>query len=415
MKSLASQLKMPSFWALLSIFIILTKSYSQVDQEPEFVSAEGCLNDYFSQELTEYRNKVIQRSASRILSRSSTPDYDLNIYIDTSYERRRTGGYNNNGAIISYLSGIISNVRTDFNSAAPNWDLNISVSFNFFDGETPFPYGGTISETFFNFYDWVEGQGFPGSDDNYVFYTGNYTNQGISFVGALCVPGGSLVGFVANEDPNEDLSAHEWMGHTSGSPHFSGTTIIMNPVAKRPWLAASLDTIESFLDNSQTCVDNVQIPLANEFDLFDITRVEDKVHIECRLNQFSKEVKLQRQFIQGIWETIGVKHQIQANENLIWVDQPLNSGTYYYQVLAKDESGYETASMIKSIEWKQQNWSLQYPYITNPQKERLEFYSVIGDLLFTSNEAFIHVSRMGNPGIYLVRSKSQSTKFVLPH
>ena len=411
---LRSSRRVMILWATVVVLPLLAQEQPQNLPHKEEYNQEGCLNDLYAQELEQFQQKVYERNTHRFRKRGITTNYDVHIYIDTSYERRRTGGYNNNSAVIASLSAVVAAVKLEFNAAAPDWDVDITPTFTFFDGETPFDYGGSLSETLFNFYDWVDAQGFPGSDDTYVFYSGKYSNQGISFVGTLCFPGGAVVGFVQNEDPNEDLSAHEWMGHTCGSGHYSGQQNIMNPIAKRPWLAASLVVIEDFMDNSQTCVENIQIPLANEFDVFDVSRKNDFVAIHCRLYEEARKLEIQRKFEEQEWVSLQhVDHSL-ANHDYQWTDIPIFSGTYYYRIMAEDMDGSVTFSDIQVIDWKTNEWVVRYPYVSNPNRETLSFFHVTGRCLLKTSEEIIDLSELYGLGMIFIQGDGKTQKCIIP-
>ncbi len=268
----------------LSSLLILWASVSLLQSQSNFILQNyldssfhtECLYLKYENELNRYIDNKVFNEQWSLKTRSNNGKFELRIYVDTSYERRRTGVYNRNDSVIFYLNKLVDSVELLFNVAAPNWDVDIETDILFFDTLTPFSYGASAAETLINFYNWIDSQGYPGNDDNYVFYSGNYTNQGISFVGELCSPGGSMMGYVNSFIPNVDLSSHEWLGHAANSLHYNTEVNIMNSFAGRPWNTPSLVVIEDFLDN-QSCIANAQPPLAISFESFTVNLIENKV------------------------------------------------------------------------------------------------------------------------------------------
>ncbi|HEX5624790.1 MAG TPA: hypothetical protein VFX48_02135, partial [Saprospiraceae bacterium] len=211
-KAMQLNSRMRSLWVLVGlVFITQSAARSQVLPHDEGY----CQNEQYARQLHAYR--ASKKPDYRMGERSASGDLELRFYIDTSYERRRAGGYNRNDSVQNYLRILVDSVRTLFNRAAPVWDLGTDVDFVFFDGATPFGYGISPAETLINFYEWLDSQGFPGSKDSYVFYSGKYTNQGVSFVGEMCLPGSAMVGYVSDFNSNVNLSSHEWIGHNANS------------------------------------------------------------------------------------------------------------------------------------------------------------------------------------------------------
>ncbi len=340
-------------WILLLLLIQQLACYGQHtshanDFQPE--NAVSCQYVAFKKILDSFYFEKLNQRKEVMLKRSNTKDFDLRFYIDTSYERRRTGGYNNNDSVIHYLNNIVTGVQTMFNLAAPNWDVIAKVEYVFFDGATPFSYGSNIAETLINFYDWLDAQGFPGTNDNYVFYSGNYTNQGVSFLGALCFPGGSLVGYISSVNPNEDLASHEWVGHCAGSGHYNNEVNIMNSIAQRPWNQPSIDVIESFL-NTQSCVENAQAPLDISLSEFEVSKQQGYIELNWKCDCSVENIIIKRKRNQDAWESISSnQHIVSNNGQYTYADRNTKKGTYYYQLCLELDNGTNVKSSIRSVE-----------------------------------------------------------------
>ena len=140
--------------SLLVIGILLMCSSFPLDAQetnlPQPITDDpiyNCQYEAYKHVLDSFLQLKIDNRNPEVSTRASTKDFDIRIYIDTSYERRRTGGYNSNDSVVHYLNNVVTGVQSLFNLAAPNWDVIIKVEYVFFDGATPFSYGSNIAET----------------------------------------------------------------------------------------------------------------------------------------------------------------------------------------------------------------------------------------------------------------------------
>ncbi|MBK8955757.1 MAG: hypothetical protein IPM34_09385 [Saprospiraceae bacterium] len=404
-------------WVIAVCIICSNTSLSQwLKWQDQFTPANfyaECLYATYAEKLDSFYSIKSEQNLFRMDFRSASENMDVRIYVDTSYERRRTGAYNQNDSVIFVLNQLIANIQNDFNAAADDWDIIIEPEYVFFDGQTPFSYGSSIAETLINFYDWVDAQGYPGSRDTYIFYTGHYTNQGISFVDALCLPGGALVGFVQDEDSNEDLSSHEWIGHAAGSLHYNNEVNIMNSIAHRPWNQPSLEVIQDFLDN-QSCVENVQSMLdANEIH-FELQLEKDLVTIRWNLGFSCKELIIERKLGNQEWLAL---HQLpfqKSGEQYNIQDRLKIPGNYYYRLKWIGDLEFFGYSQIKHVEYTaHKNLRINTKQIINEGPHELLIRDLSGKLIWRSNEKLVSIESLQLKGMFLVMAGSENLKLAV--
>ncbi|MBK8449890.1 MAG: hypothetical protein IPL42_07635 [Saprospiraceae bacterium] len=373
-----------------------------------------CESDKYKSQIEAYTSQFYSTPKDHLKSRSNNGNFELHIYVDTSYERKRTGSYNKNDSVVNYLKVLVDSIRGMFDSSAPNWDFGTDIDFVFFDGATPFSYGISTVETLINFTNWLDINGFPGNDDNYILYTGHYTNVGVSFLGVLCAPAIALVGFVSNFNSNVDLSSHEWIGHSCNSNHYNTEPNIMNSIASRPWNTASLQVIEDFLEN-QTCVENIQAPLAFTFEEFEIDLMEDIVKLYWSFNSdipiqyFEIEQKTQKTNWKQIANINNLRGQYQYFKN-----QLFEPDTYYYRIKAYLEDLSVVQSEIKAVHFKT-NESLRivdFKLINSEQKKYI-IYDALGRIMMQSNIKYFDLKQLNFVGLIFISSGQQKISFVL--
>jgi hypothetical protein len=383
-------------------------AFKEVIDSPEHPQ---CVYPQYQTLLKEFAKNKVNRHSQLLNSRSNNGRFELRIYVDTSYERRRTGAYNRNDSVTSYLNKLVDSIEWMFNVAAPYWDVDMETDVIFFDSITPFSYGMNTSETLINFYNWIDSLGYPGNDDNYVFYTGKYSNQGVSFVGELCSPGGSVMGFVNSFNQNVDLSSHEWVGHSANSLHYNSEVNIMNSIANRPWNSASLQVIQNYLDN-QTCVVNVQSPLAFKFTSFSAHLKNNIVRLDWDINQSEVEYFLvERKDQLNDWKEIGTIPQ-----NMFYLDQLHGSGLYYYRVKAHLINQDEVLSESKVLVYNSQEpISIIDNEIRNPDHKRISIYDILGRRILQSNESEIKLKECLNSQILFIECENNMIKLFLPN
>lgn len=395
-------------------FLIMSSLFGQVHVVEDMKLAEPthvtCEYDRYKQPLDAYYSSMEKKNQNRFQTRSNNGNLELHIYVDTSYERRRTGGYNNNDSVRNYLNGVFTDAQILFNNASASWDVVTEAEIVFFDGATPFSYGADIAASLINFYDWVDAQGYPGNDDNYIFYTGNYTNRGVSFLGTLCLPGGSLVGFVNSKNPNVDLSSHEWIGHSASSNHYNTEVNIMNSNTSRPWNNPSIVVIQDFLDN-QTCVANFQPPMAFGFIHFDAHLNNTTVDLNWSLNaQLDvKKMIIERSTTTTDWVQLNAIENKQATSTHFFQDQLSQQGKYYYRIKAicKDQTIVE--SPIQTIAYKnQRTFAIHDLSIFNPEHAMFFIYDLFGRLIHKSNVPEYNLNDLSYSGQVFVQSGEET-------
>lgn len=372
------------------------------DVEPE------CLYENYRFKLDSYILNKQSALQSAIKPRSSGSSYDLRIYVDTSYERRRVGNYNNNDSVRNFLMRVVDSAKWMFNLAAPNWDLDFDTEVIFFDAATPFSYGADASETLINFYDWIENQNFPGLEDNYVLYSGNYTNQGVSFLAALCFPGASMVGYISSFNPNVDLASHEWIGHSANSLHYNLEINIMNSFANRPWNAPSLSVIENFLDN-QLCMMNFQSPLALDFLNFNAEYRNGSVQLNWQVNAPSEvhSFIIERSNSLQLWQEIG-----QTKNQYSWTDIPSTGEIYYYRISALTVQKKHLKSRIRKIHFgNNQTVYVHSDKVQNPFNKQITICDIYGRQLLQSNEQIIDLEHYRKNNVLFIQFENQVVKW----
>lgn len=405
---------------VLSLFIIFFCGLGQMTLNAQVtnVSAEAknsvepphCVYHQYESQLNEFaKSKFGQHQ--RLNTRSNNGKFELRIYVDTSYERRRTGFYNRNDSVASYLRKLVDSVEWMFNVAAPYWDVDIETDILFFDSITPFSYGLNTSETLINFYNWVDSQGYPGNDDNYVFYTGNYSNQGVSFVGELCSPGGSVMGFVNSFYQNVDLSSHEWIGHSANSLHYNTEVNIMNSIANRPWNSASLQVIQNYLDN-QTCVVNVQSPLALNFVSFTAQLKNNVVRLDWEINPSEVDFySIERKDLFNDWKEIGT-----VKQRMVYLDQLLTTGIYYYRIKVHLFDHHEVISDFNAIDYNSpEPLFIMDSKISNPEHKAITIFDLLGRRVLRSCESEIALNKLNNSQILFINCESKMIKWCFPN
>ncbi len=398
--------------SLLVIGILLMCSSFPLDAQetnlPQPITDDpiyNCQYEAYKHVLDSFLQLKIDNRNPEVSTRASTKDFDIRIYIDTSYERRRTGGYNSNDSVVHYLNNVVTGVQSLFNLAAPNWDVIIKVEYVFFDGATPFSYGSNIAETLINFYDWLDSQGYPGSNDNYVFYSGNYTNQGVSFLGALCFPGGSLVGYISSKTPNEDLASHEWIGHCAGSNHYNSEVNIMNSIAQRPWNTPSIDVIETFL-NAQNCVENAQSPLDLSISDFEILNFPGYVKLRWKYNASEKaRIYIEKKHNNGEWYKFPLSLSVLPPDGVFtYTDKLTKSGIFYYKVSVEYVDGAYISSPVRFVEIKEDPIVLDGTVLKNLNLKSIDLFDLFGRFIIRFNSPEFDLSSIDCNGPILIRA-----------
>lgn len=364
-----------------------------------------CECDVHKEKLDAYIAHKRNPAQSTFLRRSSSSNMDIGIYIDTSYERRSTGGYNNNDSIVNYLNDVINNVQNAFNLAASNWDVIIEPDYVFFDGVTPFSYGANTAETLINFYDWIDSQGYPGTHDTYVFYSGHYTNVGVAFLGSLCLPGGAMVGYVQNQDSNEDLSSHEWVGHCANSPHFNTEINIMNSVAHRPWNQPSIDIIENFLEN-QSCVENVQGSLSFGIEHFTVVPEKNEVSLQWRFEPIFQFARIEKKFEEQNWESLWEILDIKNNGISQYRDWLNRAGNYYYRLVLGAADKTEYYSEIRHVYYQGASDVIRISgnIVSNRSRVEIRVLDLLGRYVFSFREPEFDLNNLPLNGLYVLQS-----------
>ncbi|MBK9108136.1 MAG: hypothetical protein IPM92_07060 [Saprospiraceae bacterium] len=364
------------------------------------------------EKLKSYVTDKIKNSKTLLYSRSGSENMDIRFYIDTSYERRRTGDYSHNDSIVNYLNVLVNAVQNDFNLAAPNWDIVIEPEYVFFDGATPFSYGSTIVETFLNFFDWIDSQGYPGMRDTYVFYSGQYTNQGIAFLGTLCLPGGAMVGYVQDQASNEDLSSHEWIGHCANSSHFDGEINIMNSIAHRPWNAPSIAIIEDYLEN-QNCVINAQVELDLEIEDFNLVLDGNKVILNWKSFGDYTQMKIERKREEHNWQKIFELKKTDVETISTYSDYLENTATYFYRLIFKFDDGSELYSDIRKLNFEGgEILSIVGNKLKNPKRRIVNVIDMMGRCIWIFDQPDFDLDKLKTKGLYFFKAGSETIRWV---
>lgn len=387
------------------------------NQENQATTTWSCMHDQYSGILQKNYERVQARFAHRNMNRSvDNGNYEVHIYVDTSYERRRVGTYDDNQAVIDYFNTVSQNMETEFNIASSDWDVNVEMNYSFFDGATPFSYGNNIAETLNNFFNWVANNDFPGDDDVYVFYTGKYSNIGVSYLGALCFPGGATCGFIQSQTINEDISAHEWIGHNCDAGHYDATGNIMKSVnAQRPWNSVSIESMEDYLDISD-CVENFQSILSSTTFELKLDRLNDAVKIQIESNVNEAQVELFKLNNNNQWTSIAAfdrnLHQIVGME---YLDQNLVNGANTYQAVAtrKDGSKLQTSAQTVYVQ-AQSPIKITSQEIQNQNFETIEIYNSAGQLLIKSSEKTIPLTQFSGQTALIYNLQGFLAKTFIP-
>jgi hypothetical protein len=369
-----------------------------------------CLYREYQQILDSFYQSQQGKSTIQLKSRSNNDKFELRLYVDTSYERRVTGGYNNNDSVTFVLNKVVDSVRWLFNNASAYWDIDTETDVIFFDGATPFSYGANIVETLINFYIWLDSNNFPGNDDNYVFYTGNYTNQGVSFVGELCLPGVSLVGYVSNFKSNVDLSSHEWIGHSANSYHYNNEPNIMNSVAQRPWNSESIAVVDSFF-YKQNCFINAQSSLSLDLFFNPINITGNSVSLDwsftnwSELDYFIIERKLNSQ------DWLVIKNLSSGTSFKDYVEQ---NGVYQYRIQAVLKNNKRVFSNIQSVYFKNNTLNfIKNNTILNPEFKIVRIYDFTGRKLFQSRDSEIDLRKLLSNNYIIIQIETDLIKWFI--
>jgi len=372
-----------------------------------------CLNETHQSEIDRswaIRSKAIE---DRIRQRSNNGLLEIHLHIDTSYERRRTGGYNNNQAVINYMNTLATQIVNKFNAAAPNWDLNKELSITFFDGATPFSNGLNMLETIENYLDWLITTNFPGDDDVYILYTGQYTNAGVSYLGTLCWPGVALVGFVNSQTANESLSSHEWMGHSASAVHYDQTSNVMKSSnATFPWHNSSLTEIEDYLEQAG-CVENFQAPLS-------IANI--KSHALCKNEIRTIDWEWMGEPSTGWFEILSsfdgkewklVDH-VEMNPEIHHYSTNIEDAQSRFAKISFESSNVSSnhSEIISIPRCQSSQWYQFESSIINPKSEILSFYDLQGKFIFNSNDVSISLLNRSIVGPVIVVDALNSRKII---
>ncbi len=362
-----------------------------------------CLYHSFQYVLDSFYQVQLAKNKSRLSSRSNNDKFELRLYVDTSYERRLTGVYNKNDSVTVILNKVVDSVRWLYNNASAYWDIDTETEIIFFDGATPFSYGANSVETLINFYLWLDANNYPGNDDNYVFYSGNYTNQGVSFVGELCLPGVSMVGFVANFNSNVDLSSHEWIGHSANSYHYNNEPNIMNSIAQRPWKSESVTVVDSFFD-AQNCFINAQAPLSLDFLQNPITVVDNKISLSWNFQKFEglEGFRIERKLNSQNWTWLSA-----FTKNTNYTDLPVQNGLYQYKIHAFLQNGQHLESSIQTIKFNSDKLSfIKNNQLLNPEFNLIRIYDFTGRMLCQSRNSQIDLKKYRDYNYILIQIES---------
>ncbi|MBK7810108.1 MAG: hypothetical protein IPI50_02540 [Saprospiraceae bacterium] len=382
--------------------------YSSTEHEPI-----ECLNATHQSEMDRSLNVRKNAIEERIRQRSNNGLLEIHLHIDTSYERRRTGGYNNNQVVINYMNTLATQIVNKFNAAAPNWDLNKELSITFFDGATPFSNGQNMLETIENYLDWLISTNFPGDDDVYILYTGQYTNAGVSYLGTLCWPGVALVGFVNSQTANESLSSHEWMGHSASAVHYDQTSNVMKSSnATFPWHNSSLTEIEDYLEQAG-CVENVQAPLSIE---------NIKVNAQCENGKRVIDWEWVGEPINGWFEVLSsfdktewkLIDQVEMDAEIHHYSTNIEEAQSRFAKISFECSNVSSnhSEIISIPRCQSSHWYQFESSIINPKSEILSFYDLQGKFIFNSNDVSISLLNRSIVGPVIVVDALNSRKII---
>ncbi len=393
------------YLGLVILFFLTKQLLAQTIQSGMEEEVIRCVTDIYRDELDQSFQKRIALLSNRLKSRSSNGDLEIHFHIDTSYERRRTGGYNNNSQVVTYMTNLTNQVVSKFNVAAPNWDVNKAITITFFDGATPFAYGNGIVATIENYLDWLISNNFPGDDDVYVFYTGHYTNVGVTYLGTLCWPGVSLTGFVSSQIPNESLSSHEWMGHSANSIHYDNEPNIMKSTnATFPWHSSSLDEMEEYLDLS-SCVENVQSPLALE-DIETEIECVDKDNISLSLRILNQDrngiIKTFHSSDGKAWDFLN-EVVLESGNQEIFLDFKASKLLDYIKLIQCDLNGKDLQSEIYKVpRCTKVQWKIVDGILYNPENDAIRIFDLTGRLLKQTMEPELNLYLSLNSGFLVL-------------
>ena len=393
--------------------IELLAQFNQTEKQTENTQ---CVTELYHDELVasfERRRAIIEQ---RTRKRGTSGNFEVHFYVDTSYERRRVGSYNKNNEVVAYMNTLLNSIINKFNIAAPNWDVNKELTVTFYDSLTPFSYGNGIVETLENFLDWLIVNNFPGDDDMYIFYTGNYSNVGVTYLGTLCLPGVALMGFVSSQNPNEALSSHEWVGHSSNSLHFDSVANVMKSTnASFPWHIHSLGEIEDYLDFS-SCVDNFQSPLGIQEIEFSAVCAADELLMRWSVYQVNKG---DRFYIQSspdgvLWYNL---QEVESNEGLFY-ETRLRANTNEkanFRIKLENKSGTEIISNSIFLDPCEpiKDYYLFNHTLYNPEHNAIQIINLNGVEILRSNEEELDLGILQGEMFYFIKSNGKTDKLFL--
>lgn len=371
------------------------------------------MNEFYGEEINNSWNARTLAIKDRLQDRNNNGNYELHFHIDTSYERRRVGSYDKNGEVTTYMNGLASNIINKFNTAAPNWDVVHDLTVTFFDGQTPFSYGSNMLATLENYTDWLIANNFPGNDDMYVFYSGQYTNSGISYVGVMCIPGISVVGFVSSLTPNEALSSHEWIGHSCNALHFDSVSNIMNSFnATFPWHIKSLNVIEDYLENAG-CVDNVQVPLSLMANDWSIACNEELTSVNwiIRDSNYLSKIVIQQSSDQYNWTN--VYESTLANSTVTLIPERNLGKWFRITTFYKDNHEFFSDAKYYNFCKKLKNIYLLNKVLVNPFHQLISVYNSSGQEVLKTSEEYKDLNQWPEGSLVIVISEDSQYKFIL--
>lgn len=390
---------------IAALFICAEDTLAQAYDHANSPETVQCLNDLYRKDLESSFEKRRDRIANSLAGRTNNGDFEIHFFIDTSYERRRTGGYNNNNQVSVYMANLANQVVGKFNVAAPNWDVNSALTISFFDGATPFSYGNNIVETIENFLDWLIANNFPGDDDVYVFYTGQYTNIGVTYLGTLCWPGVSLTSFVNSQIPNESLSSHEWMGHINNAVHYDNEANIMKSTnATFPWHGSSLADAEDLLE-SAGCVENVQSPLSleyisTEFNCNDQGNVN--LSIQLTAHRQGSAIRIMHGEDGRQWNLLKEITMI-ADKKDYWLEFERDEIADYIKLIHLDEFNREDQSDVYKVpECGPVKWHVFGDVLINPENQAIRIFDMTGRLLKETREPELKLETNAASGMLIL-------------
>ena len=404
------------YFSIVLLLMGEMKLVAQINHNNDKSETTQCVTDLYHDELTasfERRRSIIEQ---RTRKRGSNGNFEVHFYVDTSYERRRVGAYNKNNEVITYMNTLSNGIINKFNTAAPNWDVNKELTVTFYDSLTPFNYGNGIVETLENFLDWLIVNNFPGDDDMYIFYTGKYSNVGVTYLGTLCLPGVALVGFVNSQNPNEALSSHEWVGHSANSIHFDSVSNVMKSTnASFPWHIHSLEEVEDYLDFS-SCVNNFQAPLGiQDIELNAVCTSNGSI---MRWSVFQVD-EGDRFYIQSstdgaLWYNV---KEVEAGNELNY-ETSLEStkvGKLQYRIKLENKSGLQIHSNVVILDPCEvsRGYYIQQNTLYNPNHEKIQIINLSGIEIINSSDDELDLSSLQGDVIYFVRTNCRTEKVFL--